>query len=142
MDLGKAQLNTIYSSLFMILKCCKVQKTDIQWFFKLSLLLSCLKFVESRLHVILRPMYAGYLSILRTNDFRCVFRYYYGVNVNTDIYIRIISAKFGHFSRRCRCMLGHLHVTFTENSSGQRKNVCFRLHEILKLGRSVGNIFY
>ena len=29
-------------------------------------------------------MYAGYLSILRTNDFRCVFRYYYGVNTNTD----------------------------------------------------------
>ena len=30
-------------------------------------------------------MYAGYLSILRTNDFRCVFRYYYGVNANTAI---------------------------------------------------------
>ena len=30
--LGKPQLNTIYSSLFVILKCCKVQKTDIQAF--------------------------------------------------------------------------------------------------------------
>ena len=29
-------------------------------------------------------MDAGYLSNLRTNDFRCVFRYYYGVNANTD----------------------------------------------------------
>ena len=49
----------------------------------MSLLLSWLKFAESRLHLILRPMYAGYLSILRSNDFRCIFRYYYGVNANT-----------------------------------------------------------
>ena len=66
----------------MILKHCKVQKTDIQGFY-LSLLLSWLKVVESPLHVILRPMYAGYLSVLRTNDFRCVFRYYYHVFANT-----------------------------------------------------------
>ena len=26
---------------------------------------------------------AAYLSILQTNDFRCVFRYYYGENANT-----------------------------------------------------------
>ena len=32
MDLRKPQLNTIYSSLFVILKHCKVQKTDIQAF--------------------------------------------------------------------------------------------------------------
>ena len=31
-NLGKPQLNTIYSSLFVILKPCKVQKTDIQGF--------------------------------------------------------------------------------------------------------------
>ena len=43
-----------------------------------------LNFVESRLHVILHPMYAGHLSILCTNDFCCVFRYYYGINANTD----------------------------------------------------------
>ena len=30
-------------------------------------------------------MDASYLSFLRTNDFRCVFRYYYGVNANTVI---------------------------------------------------------
>ena len=30
-------------------------------------------------------MYADPLSILRTNDFRCVFRYYYGVNANTAL---------------------------------------------------------
>ena len=30
--IGKPQLNTIYSSLFVILKRCKVQKTDIQGF--------------------------------------------------------------------------------------------------------------
>ena len=29
-DVGKPQLNTIYSGLFVILKRCKVQKTDIQ----------------------------------------------------------------------------------------------------------------
>ena len=51
----------------------------------MSLLLSLLKFAESRLHLILRPMYAGYLSILRSNDFCCVFRYYYGVNANTAV---------------------------------------------------------
>ena len=28
-------------------------------------------------------MDASYFSFLRTNDFRCVFRYYYGVNSNT-----------------------------------------------------------
>ena len=28
-------------------------------------------------------MYTGNLSILRTNNFRCVFRYYYSVNSNT-----------------------------------------------------------
>ena len=28
-------------------------------------------------------MDVSYLSFLRTNDFRCVFRYNYGVNVNT-----------------------------------------------------------
>ena len=31
------------------------------------------------------PMYAGYLTSLRTKDFRCVFRYYYGVNANTVV---------------------------------------------------------
>ena len=36
-------------------------------------------------------MYPGYLSILRTNDFRCVFRYYYGVNVNTDLTKKIVT---------------------------------------------------
>ena len=30
-------------------------------------------------------MYAGYLSILGTINFRCVFRYYYGVNANTVV---------------------------------------------------------
>ena len=30
-------------------------------------------------------MDASYLSFLRTNDFRCIFRYYYGVNANTDV---------------------------------------------------------
>ena len=30
-------------------------------------------------------MDASYLSILRSNDFRCVFRYYYDVNANTDM---------------------------------------------------------
>ena len=30
------------------------------------------------------PWTLAYLSILRTNDFRCVFRYYYDVNANTD----------------------------------------------------------
>ena len=29
-------------------------------------------------------MDASYLSFLCTNDFRCVFRFYYGVNANTD----------------------------------------------------------
>ena len=29
-------------------------------------------------------MDASYLSFLCTNDFRCVIRYYYGVNANTD----------------------------------------------------------
>ena len=29
-------------------------------------------------------MDVSYLSFLLTNDFRCVFRYYYGVNTNTD----------------------------------------------------------
>ena len=65
----------------MILKRCKVQKTDIQGF-QLSLLLTWLKSVESPL----RPMYTGYLSILCTNYFRCVLRYYYGLNGNTDTY--------------------------------------------------------
>ena len=32
LDVGKPQLNTFYSSLFVILKCCKVQKADIQGF--------------------------------------------------------------------------------------------------------------
>ena len=30
-------------------------------------------------------MDASYLSFLRTNDFRCIFRYYYGVNANTAL---------------------------------------------------------
>ena len=30
-------------------------------------------------------MDASYFSFLRTNDFRCVFRYYYGVNANTEL---------------------------------------------------------
>ena len=57
-----------YSSLFVILKRCKVQKNDIQGF-KLSSLLSWLKCAESRLLLILRSMDASYLSFLRTNDF-------------------------------------------------------------------------
>ena len=32
-------------------------------------------------------MDASYLSFLRTKDFRCVFRYYYGVNANTVIVV-------------------------------------------------------
>ena len=45
-------------------------------------------------------MYAGYLSILRTNDFRCVFRYYYGVNANTgkEIIFLIDSAPYSSLS--------------------------------------------
>ena len=82
MDLGKPQLNNIYSSLFVILKRCKVQKTNFQGF-QLSLLLSWLKFAESRLLLILHPMGRSYLSLMRTNDFRCVFRYNYNVNANT-----------------------------------------------------------
>ena len=65
------------------LKRCKVQKTHIQGVL-LSLLLSWLKFDESWLLLILRPMYADSLSMLRNNDFCCVFRYCYGVNVNTE----------------------------------------------------------
>ena len=83
MDLEKPQLNTIYSSLFVILKRCKVQKTDFQRF-ELSLQLSWLKFAESRLLLILRLIDASFLSILPTNHFHCLFRYYYDVNVNTD----------------------------------------------------------
>ena len=36
-------------------------------------------------------MDASYLSFLRTNDFRCVFRYYYGVNANTAVQFHIAS---------------------------------------------------
>ena len=43
--------------------------------------------------MILRPIYAGYLSILRTSDFRCVFRYYYGVNVNTAFAVYLLPLK-------------------------------------------------
>ena len=32
-------------------------------------------------------MDASYLSFLRTNDFHCVFRYYYGVNANTEHFV-------------------------------------------------------
>ena len=35
-------------------------------------------------------MDASYLSFLLTNDFRCVFRYYYGVNANTGFMIHEI----------------------------------------------------
>ena len=34
-------------------------------------------------------MDASFLSFLHTNDFRCVIRYYYGVNANTVIIIII-----------------------------------------------------
>ena len=35
-------------------------------------------------------MDTGYLSILLTNNFRCVFRYYYGVNANTELILIIL----------------------------------------------------
>ena len=38
-------------------------------------------------------MDASYLSFLRTNDFRCVFRYYYGVNANAELDITYIQDK-------------------------------------------------
>ena len=82
MNNGSRKTTTEYYC-FVILKRCKVQKTDIQRF-KLSSLLSWLKCVESRLLLILRSMDASYLSFLSTNNFRCVFRYYFGVNANTD----------------------------------------------------------
>ena len=53
-------------------------------------LLSWLKCVESRLLLILR-LDASYLSFLRTNDFRCVFRYYYGVIANTAPLIKMVT---------------------------------------------------
>ena len=68
----------------MILKCCKVQKTNIQGF-ELSSLVSWLKCVESRLLLILHSMDASHLSFLPTKNFRWVFRYYYGVNANTVV---------------------------------------------------------
>ena len=39
-------------------------------------------------------MDASYLSILRTNYFRCVFRYYYVVNANTVLFLFQKTNKF------------------------------------------------
>ena len=110
MDLGKPQLNTIYSSLFVILKRCKVQKTDFQGF-KLSLLLKWLKFAENQLLLVLGPMDASYMSILHTNNFHCVFRYYYDVNANTEcplcklaIYF-LLTEWMKTFEQRCQFLI-------------------------------------
>ena len=79
MELGKPQMNPIYSSLYVILKRCKYKRPIFKDFNSLHYWAD----IESRLLLILRSMDAGYLPILRTNDFRCVFRYFYGVNAST-----------------------------------------------------------
>ena len=79
---GKQQLYIIYSSLIAISNHWNVQEIDSLGFW-LSLLLSWLKFAESRLLLILRPVDASDLSVLHTFPFCCIFRYYYDVNMNT-----------------------------------------------------------
>ena len=61
--------------------------------------------------MILRPVYTGYLSILRTYDFRCVFRYYYGVKANTDM-ISPIFFEVGIPNLMCGCILGWQSVAY------------------------------
>ena len=39
-------------------------------------------------------MDASYLSFLHTNNFPCVFRYYYGVNTNTSGYFQNYDTMF------------------------------------------------
>ena len=48
---------------------------------------------ESRLILVLSTLDASYMSILRTNYFHCVFRYYYDVNPNTVNYQIAENAK-------------------------------------------------
>ena len=43
----------------------------------------CFVIPEPYLLTLAKTDYPSILSILRTNDFPCVFRYYYGVNMNT-----------------------------------------------------------
>ena len=70
----KPQLNTIYSSLLVILKCCKLQDR-----YSRVLTETWLNFAESRLLLILHPIDARYLSVCVPTIFL-----YYGINANTD----------------------------------------------------------
>ena len=56
-------------------------------------------------------MDASYLSFLCTNDFRCVLRYYYGVNVNTEFNAMYTLMK-------CRILWHFIRVFF----------LCLRMH--------------
>ena len=60
-------------------------------------------------------MDASYLFFLRTNDFRCVFRYYYGVNANTAL-VAI---------RACTLAKFHFHHTVFLRNTGLGTDVLF-----------------
>ena len=63
-----------------------------------------LKFAQSLLLFILRPMDTSYLSIFRTNCFRCVFRYFYDVNANTA-YLRKAQSSHKMLDTQTSCCL-------------------------------------
>ena len=60
-------------------------------------------------------MDTSYLSILRTTDFRCVFRYYYDVNANTENDCQNSKqGNVGHFGPD----ISATDVSATENAKG------------------------
>ena len=77
---GKPQRNTIYSSLWFW-SVAKYKRPIFKGFNSL--------YYWAGLNLLKGDCFwscmdASYLSILSTNHFRCIFRYYYDVNVNTD----------------------------------------------------------
>ena len=67
-------------------------------------------------------MDASYLTFLRTNDFRCVFRYYYNVNANTGFCIPKLAVDVSYLKHAADdCSRRHFRCIYVAESSNQRK---------------------